>query len=302
MKNETLTRVISALFLLAYFIFAVQYTGLYFLPLYLFGYLFLYLGIKEFYTISKTEEGRAFSGFGQLIAFIIYNMFYVKFLLIQTKTPKPDILSSFVGLELDVFFFALIMLTVLGSLLLQIIKRPADGAIFSVSTTLFGILYIALPLGHFLLLMGYTNSLYYIWLVCGITMWTDTGGYFGGRFFGRHPTGLKISPKKTYEGYVTGVICAILYVFALNFVWEQFFHEKTPVVGIEGVLFSIFISLVTVVGDLAESAVKRDAKVKDSASVIPGHGGVLDRIDSLVFTIPVSYYYIKFKSLLGFFI
>lgn len=302
MKNETIKRLVSALVLLAYIIFAVQYKGLYFLPLYVFGYVFLFFGLREFYTITKTEESRAFSGFGQFIAFVIFNAFYIKFLLIQTKVPLPEILTPLKSVELDTIFFALIVATVLGALILQIVKRPSDGAIYSVSTTLFGILYIALPLGHFLLLMSFSKSLYYVWLVCGITMWTDTGGYFGGKFFGQHPTGLKISPKKTYEGYFTGVVCAILYTFGLNLFWQKVFNETTPIEGIEGVLFAILISLVTVAGDLAESAIKRDAKVKDSASVIPGHGGILDRIDSLLFTIPISFHYIKFKSILGFII
>lgn len=182
---------------------------------------------------------------------------------------------------------------------LQITKRPLDGAIFSVSSTFLGVFYVAVPLGHFLLLLGMAQGIYYIVFVSVVTFLTDAGAYFGGRWFGSHPAGLAISPKKTWEGYVTGIFTAIGSVFIFNIIWEYSTGTSAAVKGLEVFLISAILSFVSVIGDLLESAMKRDAKIKDSGSLIPGHGGILDLADALLITIPILYYYLQIKGNLG---
>jgi phosphatidate cytidylyltransferase len=149
--------------------------------------------------------------------------------------------------------------------------------------------------------LGLPYGDYYIFLVCTITFISDAGAYFGGRWFGKNPAGLKVSPKKTWEGYIMGNVTAVLSVQLLNYLWVLFTKDPNfPMGFIESIILSTVISLVSVIGDLAESALKRDAKIKDSASIIPGHGGMLDLADALLFTIPTIYYYLKFKEVLGF--
>ena len=116
---------------------------------------------------------------------------------------------------------------------------------------------------------------------CFLIVASDIGSYFIGKSFGK--TSLSpISPGKTVEGLIGGISCSILlaifFAFLLN--WENPF--------LVGILYGILISLMALVGDLIESMMKRDAKIKDSGTFLPGHGGILDRIDSYIFT-PVSY-------------
>ena len=116
-------------------------------------------------------------------------------------------------------------------------------------------------------------------------MASDIGSYFIGKSFGK--TALSpISPSKTIEGLIGGIICSIsvatLFAFLLS--WQNPF--------LIGILYGILVSLMALVGDLIESMMKRDAKIKDSGTFLPGHGGILDRIDSYIFTPSVIYYII----------
>lgn len=113
----------------------------------------------------------------------------------------------------------------------------------------------------------------------------DIGAYFFGKFFGRTPLS-EISPKKTVEGAVFGVGSSTL----VGAVWAVCLHWSTW--GLAGALLGLIVGLASLMGDLTESMMKRDAGVKDSGQLIPGHGGILDRGDSYVFTAPLVYYYV----------
>ncbi|WCL48732.1 phosphatidate cytidylyltransferase [Leptospira sp. GIMC2001] len=301
--GETAKRILSAIVLVALFLVAFLYSGVYYLDLFFFGALIIYLGQREFYDFGHREESQAFRGSGYVFGFVIFLVYYLQFIGIQKNIAPPswvlEISNQLNSQSFSPVMALVIVLTIL-SFTLQIIKRPLDGAMMSVMTTVFGVLYVAVPIGHFLLLLSFPYGEYYIFLVCTITFISDAGAYFGGRWFGRNPAGLKISPKKTWEGYITGNISAVICVQILNYLWVYFVGGEIPVGLIESIALSVVLSLVSVLGDLAESALKRDAKIKDSASIIPGHGGVLDLADALLFTIPTIYFYFKIKGILGY--
>ena len=173
---------------------------------------------------------------------------------------------------------------------------PAWGLTFA------GAFYIAWLLSHFILLrslntptlhpsfftpLGMQPGVAWIYYVCAITWIQDTSAYFVGRRFGRHKLAPLLSPKKTWEGaaggligaIVTGVVCVSLL--------------GLPITLLQGALLGLVGGIVGPLGDLSESLIKRQVGLKDAGNLIPGHGGILDRADSLLFTGAILYYLIK---------
>ncbi len=147
--------------------------------------------------------------------------------------------------------------------------------------TLLGGLYIPFFFYHMYLL----NDNIYIWIVFIAAFATDTFAYFSGMFFGKHKLCPAISPKKTVEGSIGGIIGSVItiVIFSLVFKLEN-------VIGMA--VLGVILSVMSQVGDLTASKIKRTAGVKDYGDLMPGHGGVLDRFDSILFTTPIVYYYI----------
>jgi phosphatidate cytidylyltransferase len=175
-----------------------------------------------------------------------------------------------------------------------LLRREAAGATASMASTLFMIMYLGF-LGSFVIRLrlrfaGPTGAwivLYYI----AVTKFTDVGAYFTGITFGRHPLAPQISPKKTVEGFLGGLVWAILVAMVL----PKFAAIIAPSAGLSltigrAVTFGLVIGLIGQAGDLVESLVKRDARIKDSGALIPTFGGVLDVIDSPLLTAPVAWW------------
>lgn len=134
------------------------------------------------------------------------------------------------------------------------------------------------------------HGLGWVFLVLAISWCGDTGGYFAGRFFGKNKLYPRISPKKTWEGVAGGVLFAIGGVFAVR-------HLGLPILTpVEAVVLGAVLCLAGVVGDLAESMLKRSFDVKDSGWIMPGHGGLLDRTDSVLFVAPLVYAFAMWKT------
>lgn len=131
-----------------------------------------------------------------------------------------------------------------------------------------------------------------------VTWINDTFAYFGGRKFGKHKLIPRISPGKTREGTLSGLAGSILtsYLYG-HFVFEQWLGLPFGIIA--GVVGGLLICVGATVGDLAESLLKREAGVKDSGSLLPGHGGVLDRFDALYFTLPIAYWFLYVVLRLG---
>ncbi|MZP30569.1 phosphatidate cytidylyltransferase [Heliobacterium undosum] len=161
--------------------------------------------------------------------------------------------------------------------------RPADGAL-----AFTGAFVIAWLLGHLILLRSLPSGVEAVLIAFFLTWATDTGAYFAGRSLGKRPLAARVSPKKTLEGSLGGLLAAALVGVILGPRW---FPATSWVIWLP---FSLVVSALGQLGDLAESALKRIAGVKDSGNLIPGHGGVLDRFDSILWTAPATYYFLRF--------
>jgi phosphatidate cytidylyltransferase len=149
-----------------------------------------------------------------------------------------------------------------------------------------GVIWIGALIGFLPLLRDGDNGARWMWLAMGLGWTGDIGGYFAGRALGRHKMAPRISPKKTWEGFVGGVLLAIIWAALFKLL---FFPEMRP---LDCVALAILGDIAGVLGDLVESVFKRTFRVKDSGSFLPGHGGFLDRVDSVMFSIPVTYLYV----------
>jgi phosphatidate cytidylyltransferase len=194
--------------------------------------------------------------------------------------------------------------SILASLIAELLRKDTEGALPSWALTLAGALYIGWLLSHFMLLRQLVTPLNpaplaplqiesgaaWVYLTLAVTFLQDTAAYFVGRSLGRHKLAPRLSPKKTWEGAIGGLagaiggslLCALLLGLPIGL-------GAAAVLGIAG-------GIVGPLGDLAESLIKRQVGLKDAGSIIPGHGGVLDRADSLLFTAPALYYLILLFS------
>ncbi|TDT61577.1 phosphatidate cytidylyltransferase [Fonticella tunisiensis] len=178
-----------------------------------------------------------------------------------------------------------ILLVVITSMATPIFAKKYN--VVSSALTITGYIYIVVFFSMLIYIIQAPNGSTLIWLVFIIAFGTDTFAYYSGRFFGRTKLCPEVSPKKTVEGSIGGILGSILGVSLwgyinphINFHWYQLIMMGT--VG----------SIISQIGDLSASLIKRYAGVKDYGNIMPGHGGILDRFDSILFTAPVVYYYI----------
>ena len=134
------------------------------------------------------------------------------------------------------------------------------------------------------------HSVFYA-LIAVLAAWIpDTGAFFAGKFFGKHKLCPNISPKKTVEGFIGGIVVSVLVLQLAGWVCSTFIYGATRAVSpLSMLIIGVFGSLVSVLGDLSFSLIKRSCGIKDFGNVIPGHGGILDRFDSVIFTAPFVY-------------
>lgn len=304
--RETVLRIVSGLAIGGLVICALRFDfGVWLLPL-IMVLLFSQLGLIEFCRITnKGVEGRAFRVWAQLIAVLIVLGFYGEFLGQMQKQGAvlPALHSGLAkvapsGTHVAVFLLLLLMILTFAT---QIVLRPLDGGIYSLAVTLLGVVYTTFTISHVFLLFSMSLGVFYIVFFAVIPIASDTGAYFAGRLFGKHNAGLKVSPKKTYEGYFGGFALTVALANGLVWGWKKWSGgPDIPVGYLEASILGVVFGVLSVVGDLAESAIKRDAKLKDSASTIPGHGGMLDLADAIYLALPMGYYYLWFKATLGF--
>jgi phosphatidate cytidylyltransferase len=161
-------------------------------------------------------------------------------------------------------------------------------AVMQSALAVMGALYVGLTLSCLLLTRALPDGEYLVFFVVLVTWAGDTGAYIVGKLMGRRPLAPIISPKKTIEGLFGGMILAVVVALGSRSWFLPSLHVR------DAAVLGVLLTLAGLLGDLAESAIKRGANQKDSGSLIPGHGGMLDRLDSLLFTAPCFYYYVAF--------
>ncbi len=172
-------------------------------------------------------------------------------------------------------------------LALALVMRPSrslEKVLPGASASLLGILYIGLPLAMLANLRRLPYGPQWVVYVLGLTWVSDTAAYFVGRAFGRRKLSPRISPAKTWEGAVASVVAAV----AFGMVYLAYVIPGVSPGWSAGT--AVVVNVAGQVGDLAESALKRSAGVKDSSGILPGHGGFLDRVDALLFAVPALWY------------
>ena len=187
--------------------------------------------------------------------------------------------------------FVIIALTA-GTLIAATVRgAPFDKMIPSVGATILGVLYIPLLGSHLISIRtGFnpTLSAHLLSFFFLVLMGADAGAYYVGRALGKHKLAPSISPGKTWEGAVGGLLAAL----AMSFLAHFWFFRELPLKFL--MPLAAVMTIVGIFGDLAESALKRGAGAKDAANILPGHGGMLDRLDSLLFNAPLLYYFARF--------
>lgn len=224
------------------------------------------------------------------------------YLLAKRLQLKPDPVPGFVAgaalitisiqnqpaLNLLLFLLVIIVLVIATLVGAMLRGAPFDKMIASTGATILGVLYVALLGTHLVLirtgfepqLSAHLLSFFFL-----VLMGSDSGAYYVGRAIGKHKLAPSISPGKTWEG-VAGGIAAALGMAVLAHYW---FFRELPLKWM--LPLALAMSIVGILGDLVESALKRSASAKDAANILPGHGGLLDRLDSLLFNAPLLYYF-----------
>ena len=167
--------------------------------------------------------------------------------------------------------------------------RSLEKALPGAAASVLGVLYVGLPLAMLSDLRRLFDGPRWVIYVLALTWVSDTAAYFGGRIFGRHKLAPRISPGKTWEGAVASLAASLAFGMAY-LAWMR------PEMGLAwSGSISAAVNIAGQAGDLAESAIKRGAGAKDSGSILPGHGGLLDRIDALLFAVPALWYILNLR-------
>ena len=229
---------------------------------------------------------------GYLLSFAVYIVSTIGLRELYKALEKIDIKPIYavgylgvVGLFINAIllneYLGLIFTLIIITLLILVVTNK-DISIKDISATFLGILYIPFLMFHIV----YLNNTKYIWLIFIIAFGADTFAYVAGNLFGKTKLCPKISPNKTVEGFIGGIIGSTV----LSIIYSIYFG-LTPIWKL--ILLAIVCSTIAQLGDLVASRIKRLCGIKDYGFIMPGHGGVLDRFDSIIFTAPVIYYYIS---------
>lgn len=263
--KEFLTRTLSGLIYAAIMIGSITVHPLIFLAVFLF---ILILGMIEFYRMCSIPESRPMVVPGITTGVILFLTFF---------------LIRYIGADSRI----LLLLPASGLILMTMpMFQPKDQPLLSASLTFLGIIYVGLPITIFNVLVyhPYKEGFdYQVVLFLFLILWlNDTGAYITGKLLGKHKMFPRISPKKSWEGLAGGLLMALLITWLSRPLFPDIpllhLWILCPVIVITGTF-----------GDLVESTWKRAAGIKDSGKLMPGHGGILDRIDSLIFAAPAAY-------------
>ena len=292
--SELFYRVVLAVIFIPIVVFTAWNGGIYYLILVELG---IGLGSYEFFKILEAQGLKPYTPLGVIAALILgWNAYFASHI--------------FTFLTLTTLFFVVSIS--------ELYRKNLDRAIYHISSTVFGVFYVGWLMSHLTLLRqipallhpkdliynpsilkfayffpysiftDYNKGAIYTLLPFVLAWSNDTGAFFIGKKFGNHKVLKRVSPGKSWEGLAFGGICGLIGIFLLKYSCAQWLGIK------DCLILGIISACVAPAGDLVESLLKRDAQVKDAGTIIPGHGGMLDRFDSVLFVAPIVYYYIRF--------
>jgi phosphatidate cytidylyltransferase len=188
----------------------------------------------------------------------------------------------------------LISLILIASMIYHMVayERGRDQASTDFAVTVSAALYIGWLGAYLISIRALPAGFWWLLLVLPIVWLADSGAYFIGRAFGKHKLSPRLSPKKTWEGYLGGVVVGTLGGVGLAYLWQIWAGSDFSITTLQVAVLGFLLSTITTLGDLGESMIKRQSGVKDSSNLIPGHGGVFDRIDSWLWAALIGYYFI----------
>jgi len=260
-----LPRLITTLIAVPIILTCVYFGGFSFLCLVLF---LAMMSINEFYGMMQKKDFHPAYWVGNF--FTLFFIIFAYYALKKNWEPAHSAILTMSALA-----------TMIATLYLK--ERPKE-AIVDIAVTLLGMIYIGWFFSYFIFIRALTDHGAYIFFMCG-TIWAlDTVAYLVGSRFGRHKLFPSVSPRKSIEGAVAGFIVCIIVAAVFGY-YAGFGLVHSLILG-------ALLGIVAQFSDLVESLIKRDAEVKDSSTLLPGHGGFLDRMDSFILTAPVLYYYL----------
>jgi phosphatidate cytidylyltransferase len=271
-NSSLLLRIGASIFFIPCFIVITMRGGFHFLAL---VDIIILIGTWEFYKMMEQKGVRPYKAIGLLCALVLSWYFFFRN-----------------GLYANLFLTLMLMTL----MCLELTRKDGTSAIYHIATTILGIMYVSFLASHMILLRELPLSIgreyelgsSFVFLVFIVTWSGDTMAYLVGMSIGKKPLFPRVSGKKTWEGSIGGLAASIAGVLIARATFASYLHLwQALLLGIGG-------GAVSQLGDLFESMIKRDASLKDASSTIPGHGGVLDRFDGLLFAAPLIYYFLKY--------
>lgn len=270
--NSVAKRVLASAIFLPCLIIIARRGGFYYLALI---DIMILVGLWEFYKMMEAKGLRPYKALGIMSGLAL--SWYVFF--------QQGVYAN--------FFLSVIFI---GIMTLELARREKGLAVYHISVTIFGVFYVAWLGSHLILLrelphlkgLDYSLGFSFVMVVFALTWCYDSGAFFIGIRFGRHQIFPKVSPGKTVEGMLGGIVFSIIGSLVVRLILAPYLSV------VHAVGLALISSIVGQLGDLVESMIKRDVKIKDASATIPGHGGVLDRFDSVLFTSPLIYYFFKY--------
>lgn len=229
------------------------------------------IGLYEFYKLYSLEKS-ILSYVGYLGSIIFYVLLYMR---------------------KEVFLFPTVIILLMIMLACYVFKFPKYKD-RDVTKIFFGFVYVTVMLSYVFRIRSMESGLLLSFFILISSWGNDVFAYLVGSAIGKHQFSPKVSPNKSVEGFVGGILGAAL----MGYVFAVIFAKNIPFSGVYCAIISALGGIPSVIGDLAASAIKRDNEIKDYSHLIPGHGGILDRFDSVIFTAPIIYYLVELFNVL----